>query len=69
MKICRDNNPCHTWFGADGSLICRHGLVAKGSQFTAVSYDKCPADLLYEYEMEKWRGFDKVLERLNLKFL
>lgn len=68
MKICRDNKACETWFGADGSFICRHGLVAKGDNYTAVSYNKCPSDLLYEYELEKWKDIDEVLEKLRLKF-
>ncbi len=64
MRICRDNNPCETWFGADGSFICRHGLVAEASDTTAVEYDRCPADLLYESEKVKWKQFFKDLPRI-----
>ena len=69
MKMCKDNNPCETWFGADGSFICRHGLVAEASDITAVNYENCPADLLYAWEKVKWKRFfndlPMILERVR----
>lgn len=63
MKMCRDGRLCEQWFGADGSLICRHGLVAEPSWGTAVD-SNCPADLLHKYELEKWAKFWKVKDQI-----
>jgi len=56
--MCPDGNPCDTWFGADGCLICRHGLVASAGNNTSVDF-KCPLELLGESEKRKWERFFK----------
>lgn len=57
---CPDGRPCDTWFGADGSLICRHGLVAEASPTTGLDR-KCPLEMLEESEKKKWKQFFKDL--------
>lgn len=66
MKICRDGDSCETWFGADGSLICRHGFVAEPSNSTEIDWN-CPLDLLYESEKRKWKQFFEELPRIMNK--
>lgn len=65
--MCRDGKACHVWFGADGSLFCRHGLVAEASPTTGVDW-KCPLDLLEAYEKEKWEHFMKIIPEIKKKF-
>jgi len=63
MEYCRDGKPCDTWFIVDGSLVCRHGVVAEASSTTDVEF-VCPADLFHEGEQKKWERFMKDLPEI-----
>jgi len=69
MKMCPDGNPCDTWFGADGCLICRHGLVAEASDTTAVNWENCPGRTIDREEREMLRQFIKDMPDLLPKIL
>lgn len=70
--MCPDRNPCETWFGADGCLICRHGLVAEASNTTGLLW-RCPLEILEESEKKKWKQFfedwPKIKRKLDSYFL
>jgi len=61
---CPDGNPCETWFIADGSLVCRHGVCAFPSSSTNVDF-KCPAKLIQQYEEEKLKDFFNTINKIN----
>lgn len=65
--MCPDGNSCDTWFGADGCLICRHGLVASAGDSTAVDF-KCPLKILEGTEKIKWNRFMEDLPHIMEKF-
>ena len=69
--MCRDNKPCDYWYTADGAVVCRHGVCAEAADTTEVDF-KCPADLMYAGEKEKWEQFMKdwpmIQRRLRTSF-
>lgn len=67
MEFCRDGKPCDTWIIVDGSLVCRHGVVAEASDTTDVKFN-CPAELFHEHEQEKWKQFMENLPAILSHF-
>jgi len=63
--ICKDKDECETWFGVDGSLICRHGVVSFPSNDTSLTWI-CPLEIQERYERKKWNLFFEKYKDFDL---
>jgi len=62
---CPDGNPCETWFIADGSLVCRHGVCAFQYESTDSEF-QCPAELIQQYSEKRLKEFFEIINKMGL---